>query len=119
MHTLNLGCAPFVNPELLHVACELRKELFPSCATRPTHDDAVELVEELVSGQLDAALISLPINDPRLRVVIIRRDRLVAFSGSSGVLVSIVSEKPRAGFRLFPSLCCCPWPSRSAGLAAK
>ena len=41
------------------------------------------------------------------------------FSGSSRVLVSIVTEKPRAGFRLFPSLCCCPWPSRSAGLAAK
>jgi DNA-binding transcriptional LysR family regulator len=78
IRTLNLGCAPFVDPELLDVACELYKELLPGCAIRPTHGDAVELVEELVSGQLDAALVSLPVNDRRLRVVTIRRDRLVA-----------------------------------------
>ena len=76
--TLNLGCAPFVDPELFHVACQLHKELLPSCAIRPTHGDAVQLVEELVSGQLDAALMSLPITDPRLKGITIRRDRLLA-----------------------------------------
>ena len=78
IRTLSFGCAPFIDPELFHLMCEMHKEVLPSCAIRPTHGDADQVVEELVSGQLDAALISLPINDPRLRVVTIRRDRLVA-----------------------------------------
>jgi DNA-binding transcriptional LysR family regulator len=94
MRTLNLGCAPFVDPELFHVACELHKELLPNCAIRPTHGDAVQLVEELVSGQLDAALISLPIKDPRLRVVTIRRDRLVACLRKDHPLAAKTAMRP-------------------------
>ena len=78
VRTLNLGCAPFVDPELFRMACEIHKEVVPSCLVRPTHGDAVELVQELVQGEIDAAIMTLPISDSRLRVQAIRRDRLVA-----------------------------------------
>ena len=94
IRTLNLGCAPFVDPELFRVTCELHKELLPSCAIRPTHGDVMQLVEELVSGELDAALISLPINDPRLRVVTIRRDRLVACLRKDHPLAAKTAMRP-------------------------
>ena len=42
------------------------------------HGDAIQLVEELVQGEIDAAIMTMPINDSRLRVQAIRRDRLVA-----------------------------------------
>ena len=78
VRTLNLGCAPFVDPELFRVACEIHKEVVPSCPIRPTHGDAMQLVEELVQGEIDAAIMTMPISDVRLRVQAIRRDRLVA-----------------------------------------
>jgi len=78
VRALNLGCAPFVDPEVFRVACEMHKEIVPSCPIRPTHGDMVQLLEELVLGEIDAAIMTLPVNDPRLCVRGIRRDRLVA-----------------------------------------
>jgi DNA-binding transcriptional LysR family regulator len=76
--TFSLGCSPFVDPELLHLVCKMHKELHPRCPIRPTHSDTVQLLEELVSGELDAAILTLPISDSGLQVEAIRRDRLVA-----------------------------------------
>jgi DNA-binding transcriptional LysR family regulator len=78
IRTLNLGCAPFVDPEVFRAACEIHKEVLPSCPIRPTHGDAIQLVQELVSGEIDAAIMTMPVNDSRLCVHAIRRDRLVA-----------------------------------------
>jgi len=78
VRTLNLGCAPFVDPEVFRVACEIHKEVVPSCPIRPTHGDAVQLIEELVIGEIDAAIMTMPVSDSRLCVQAIRRDRLVA-----------------------------------------
>jgi DNA-binding transcriptional LysR family regulator len=78
IRTLSFGCGSLVDPELFHFMCELHKEMLPGCVIRPTHGDAVQILEELVSGQINAALVSLPVNDPHLRKVIICRDRLVA-----------------------------------------
>jgi len=78
IRTLNLGCAPFVDPELFRTACEIHKEVVPSCPIRPTHGDAIQLVQELVSGEIDAAIMTMPVSDSRLCVQAIRRDRLVA-----------------------------------------
>jgi DNA-binding transcriptional LysR family regulator len=78
IHALSLGCAPFVDPELFQAVCELHKEIVPGCPIRPTHGDAVQLVEELTSGEIDAAIMTLPITGPRLSVKAIHRDKLVA-----------------------------------------
>src|ERR1700733_1427610 len=56
VRTLNVGCAPFVDPEVFRVACEIHKEVVPGCPIRPTHGDAMQLVQELVMGEIDAAI---------------------------------------------------------------
>jgi len=92
--TLNLGCAPFVDPELFQTVCEMHKEIVPDCLIRPTHDDAAQLVEELVSGAIDAAIMTLPISDPRLYAEAIRRDRLVACLPANHSLASKMVLRP-------------------------
>ncbi len=78
IRTLSLGCAPFVDPRVFRVACEIHKEILPDCPVRPTHGDASQLVEELVLGEIDAAIMTMPMDDARLSLEVIRRDRLVA-----------------------------------------
>ena len=91
---LNLGCAPFVDPELFQMVCEMHKEIVPDCLIRPTTGDAVHLVEELVVGQIDAAIMTLPISDPRLCAEAIRRDRLVACLPANHSLASKMALRP-------------------------
>jgi DNA-binding transcriptional LysR family regulator len=91
---LNLGCAPFVDPELFQMVCEMHKEIVPDCLIRPTHGDTVQLVEELVSGAIDAAIMTLPISDPRLYAEAIRRDRLVACLPANHSLASKMALRP-------------------------
>ena len=60
IRALNLGCATFVDPEVFRIACEIHKEVVPSCPIRPTHGDAIQLVQELVLGEIDAAIMTMP-----------------------------------------------------------
>jgi len=66
IRALNLGCTTFVDPEVFRVACEIHKEVVPSCPIRPTHGDASQLVQELALGEIDAAIMTMPVIDSRL-----------------------------------------------------
>ena len=77
IRTLKFGRASFVDQAVFHTACEMHKELLPGCPIRPAHGDTVQLVEEVISGEIDAAIVTLPVDDLRLCVEEIRRDRLV------------------------------------------
>jgi len=94
IRALSLGCAPFVDPELFQAACDMHKEIVPGCSIRPTHGDAVQLVEELVLGEIDAAIMTLPITDPRLSIKAIHRDRLVACLRADHPLASKAALHP-------------------------
>jgi DNA-binding transcriptional LysR family regulator len=59
------------------MACSIHKELVPGCPVRAAHGDTAQLVEELISGEIDVAIVTLPLSDPRLRIEEIRKDRLV------------------------------------------
>jgi DNA-binding transcriptional LysR family regulator len=72
-----LGCSSLVDPDLLRHLCMLHKSLLPTAIVRPTHGDAVQLVQEILEGTVDAALITLPVSHPEIRVEEIIRDRLV------------------------------------------
>jgi DNA-binding transcriptional LysR family regulator len=37
----------------------------------------IQLAEELANGEMNVALVTLPVNNPRLCLEVIRRDRLV------------------------------------------
>ena len=72
-----LGCGTLVAEELFRTACEIHKELVPGSPIRPEHADTVQLVCDVTSGKLDAAIATLPIEHPELCVEEVRRDRLV------------------------------------------
>jgi DNA-binding transcriptional LysR family regulator len=77
IRSLRLGCGTFVDPEAFRTACEIHKRFLPDCPIRPSHADTAQLVREAISGDIDAAMVTLPVDAAELRVQEIRRDRLV------------------------------------------
>jgi DNA-binding transcriptional LysR family regulator len=75
--SVRFGCGPFVDPFLFRKFCVMHKEILPSCSIRPTHGDTTQLAEEIVTGRVDAAIVTLPLKHPDLRIEEICRDRLV------------------------------------------
>ena len=75
--SVRFGCTPLVDQGLFRTFCELHKEILPACPVRPTHGDTAHLAEEVVSGTVDAAFVTLPLRHPDLRIEELRRDRLV------------------------------------------
>jgi DNA-binding transcriptional LysR family regulator len=78
IRSFKFGCSPCVDRAVFQTACELHKEIVPACPIRAKHGDAVQLVEEIISGEIDAAILTLPVNDLLLCVEEIQHDRLVA-----------------------------------------
>ncbi|MBB5061946.1 LysR family transcriptional regulator [Granulicella mallensis] len=78
IRSVRFGCSPLVEQGLFRTFCDLHKELLPVCPVRPTHGDTVHLAEEVISGKVDAAFVTLPLRHPDLRIEELRRDRLVA-----------------------------------------
>jgi DNA-binding transcriptional LysR family regulator len=74
---VRFGCTPLVDQSLFRSFCGLHKEILPHCLIRPTHADSAQLAEEVVSGLVDAAIVTLPLKHPELRIEEIRTDRLV------------------------------------------
>jgi DNA-binding transcriptional LysR family regulator len=75
--SVRFGCTPLVDQGLFRTFCDLHKEILPVCPVRPTHGDTAHLAEEVVSGTVDAAFVTLPLRHPDLRIEELRRDRLV------------------------------------------
>jgi len=55
----------------------MQKRLVPSAELRPTHGDVPQLIEEVQTGDVDIALVTLPLAHPDIHVEELRRDRLV------------------------------------------
>jgi DNA-binding transcriptional LysR family regulator len=74
---LRLGFTSFADEEICRVACEFHKQLSPACAIRPSIADTTSLLNELAADEIDAAIVTLPVNDERLQVEKIREDPMV------------------------------------------
>jgi DNA-binding transcriptional LysR family regulator len=77
IRALRFGCAPLVDPDLFRSFCAAHKEILPTCSIRPTHGDTVQLAEEIASGTVDAAIVTLPLQHPGLHIEELCRNRLV------------------------------------------
>jgi DNA-binding transcriptional LysR family regulator len=77
VRTLRLGCSSQADPTLFNAFFAMHRELLPDCPIRPVHGDTAQLVEEIASGEIDVAIVTLPVADLSLRVDEIQRDRLV------------------------------------------
>ena len=74
---LRIGFTSIADEETCRVACEFHKQLAPSCAIRPSIADTMSLLNELAADEIDAAIVTLPVEDERLQVEKIREDPLV------------------------------------------
>jgi DNA-binding transcriptional LysR family regulator len=95
LRTMRLGCGTLVDQELFHAACEMHKEFVPNCPIRAAHADTVQLVNEIVSGEIDAALATLPVEHPQLCVEEIRRDKLVVCLRADHPLAEKAALRPK------------------------
>jgi DNA-binding transcriptional LysR family regulator len=68
---------PIIDKEICKKASQLQKALVPTSRIQFANDNTTPLLEELLHDRLDAAIVSLPITDERLRVEVIKRERLV------------------------------------------
>lgn len=75
--TLHLGCSSLVDQEIFRLFRAIHEQLVPSCAIRSSHGDTTQLTQDVLSGSLDAAVVTLPLNHPDLRVENLRQDKLV------------------------------------------
>lgn len=76
--SVRFGCGSLVDHGLFRDFCVLHRKILPACSIRPTHGDTAQLAEEVAAGAVEAALVTLPLKHPELRIEEIRRDRLVA-----------------------------------------
>jgi DNA-binding transcriptional LysR family regulator len=85
---VRFGSTPLVDQKLFQSFCRLHKELLPTCAVRPTHGDAAQLAQEVLSGIVDAAIITLPLTHPDLHIEELRRDPIVVCLGKEDPLAA-------------------------------
>jgi len=94
IRSLRLGCGTFVDPGAFRVACEIHKQYLPDCQIHPFFEDAAQLVSEVIAGDLDAALVTLPVESKELQIQEIRRDRLVVCLRADDPLARSASLRP-------------------------
>ena len=75
--SVRFGCSPLADQSLFDEFCQMHRELLPHCPIRPEGGDTIELIEEVAAGVIDAAIVTLPLENSALRIEDIRRDRLV------------------------------------------
>jgi DNA-binding transcriptional LysR family regulator len=75
--SVRFGCAPLADQSLFRSFCAMHKEMLPACSIRPTHGDTAQLAEEVLTGVVDAAIVTLPLKHSELCIEEIRRDRFV------------------------------------------
>jgi DNA-binding transcriptional LysR family regulator len=75
--SVRFGCSPLADQSLFEEFCQMHRELLPHCPIRPEGGDTSELIEEVATGVIDAAIVTLPLENSALRIEEIHRDRLV------------------------------------------
>ena len=74
---LRVGCSPFVDKDICRTVSTLHEKLMPSASIRVSSADTNALITKLRNGQLDAAVVSLPVDDAELKVELLKQEALV------------------------------------------
>jgi DNA-binding transcriptional LysR family regulator len=75
---MRLGFSPFVDHALFEMVCSIHESLFPGCEIKPESGDPVDLLLRLDKGEIDAALVTLPVDPKRFKAHPFTQSRLVA-----------------------------------------
>jgi LysR family transcriptional regulator, low CO2-responsive transcriptional regulator len=83
----NEGTCLHILPE---VFAEFKKQ-YPDVAVNITRADYAKILESVIDNSVDFGVVSLPVNDPRLTVVLIHRDELVIIAPPQHALAKMKS----------------------------
>ena len=75
---MRLGFSSFVDHHLFEMVCSIHTSLYPSCEIKRQSGDNVELLTLLDRGDIDAALLTLPVTEMGLKTYPFTQSRLVA-----------------------------------------
>jgi DNA-binding transcriptional LysR family regulator len=78
LRPFRLGFTPFVEPQVLETIMHAYGDLFPRGEIEPESGDTEVLVDRLRSGEIDAALVTLPIASDGIAVQPVMHEKLVA-----------------------------------------
>jgi LysR family hydrogen peroxide-inducible transcriptional activator len=74
---LSLGISPSIAPYLLPGILPLLRSIFPDLQLRFRETQTRTLVDELVAGDLDVILLSLPLSHPEIETLVLFEDRFL------------------------------------------
>jgi DNA-binding transcriptional LysR family regulator len=74
---MRLGFSSFVDHTLFEMVCSIHTSLFPSCEIKSKSGDNVEILDLLNRGEMDAALLTLPVTEMGLKTYAFTQSRLV------------------------------------------
>jgi LysR family hydrogen peroxide-inducible transcriptional activator len=74
---MRLGFSSFVDHDLYEMVCSVHTALYPTCEIKSQGGDNVELLALLDSGEIDAALLTLPVSGAGLKTYPFTHSRLV------------------------------------------
>jgi DNA-binding transcriptional LysR family regulator len=94
MHPLRLGFSSFVDKHLLGQVVQAHKAIFPTGVLIPQCGDTEDLLRQLSSNELDAAVVTLPVRGGALHIQEIRRENLVVCVRADDPLADLDSIPP-------------------------
>lgn len=77
MHPFRLGFTQFVEHQVIATVCEAYRDLFPKGHLYPENGDTDEMIRKVCAGELDAALVTLPIAPGSYCIQPVMHERLV------------------------------------------
>jgi DNA-binding transcriptional LysR family regulator len=92
--SVRFGCSPLAEQSLFDEFCQMHRELLPDCPIHLQQSDTIELIEAVIAGDIDAAIVTLPLENPALRIEEIHRDRLVVCLRQDDPLASKKALEP-------------------------
>ena len=94
LHPFKLGFTPFVEHHVLGAVCSAYRELFPKAVIEPESGDTDKLIHCLKTGEIDAALVTLPLAPDGYHIQPIMHEPLVVCIRSDDPLSEQDSIKP-------------------------
>jgi DNA-binding transcriptional LysR family regulator len=93
LQPFRLGFTPFVDRRVLATVTQAYRDLFPKGSIAPENGDTNDLLRRIQDGELDAALVTLPLSPDGYRVQPVMHERLI---------VCIPKDDPLASYDEIP-----------------
>jgi DNA-binding transcriptional LysR family regulator len=85
---LRVGCETAADKRIVAIAERVYRKLFPSSGIEMIFAPTEQILERLASGEIDAAIVTLPSDEPATRVVTLAQERMLVCMRSDDTLAT-------------------------------